>query len=177
MADVIDFKAFLEKRRGQRALQKWFQRFGHVLETTTRIRDLSDEILLTLAEGGAEGNDVIDELIMDSWGMPRNDMRDLDPPLRMSLLDLSLFLIDQLRFECMLRIGWIEPFPAREVPFAELIRSNELAWKRLRKTPELKRDHPHYYHFRAMLKLDKETFLRRQIPAVLEQFRRRLKRG
>lgn len=177
MADLIDFEAFLEKRKGQRVIQKWFHRFGHALDATVRIRDLPDEVLLPLAEGGADGNALLDELIMSSWGIPPSDVRDLDPPLRMVLLDLSLFLIDQFRFECMTRLGWVESVPAREVPLVDLIRSGDTAWKRLRKTPALKQGHPHYHHFQAMLKLEKETFLRGQIPAVLEQFRRRLKRG
>jgi hypothetical protein len=77
----------------------------------------------------------------------------------------------------MARLGWIESLPAREVPVVDLIRSSDTAWKKLRKTPELKQDHPHYHHFRGMLRLEKETFLRSQIPSVLEQFRRRVKQG
>jgi hypothetical protein len=90
MAEVIDFDAYLKSRQGQRAFQKWLRWFGHPLDRALRIRDLPDEVLLALAEGAAEGNAFIDELIMGSWGASWGDVRDLNPSLRMILLDLSL---------------------------------------------------------------------------------------
>jgi hypothetical protein len=174
MADLIDFNEFVRKKRGL-TLAKWSENIGPRFDGTTRIKDLPDEILLVLAEGGNDGNALLDHMIMNAWGVSARDARELDPSVRMMLLDLSLFLIDQFRFECMMRLGWTEPLPTREVPIAELVGGDQGSWKNLRKTPELKSDHTHYHRFRKMLKMEKETFLRRQIPAVLEQFRQRVR--
>jgi hypothetical protein len=137
---------------------------------------LPDELLLALAEGDREGNSLLDELIV--WvctGRP-GEVRSLPTRTRLRVLDLSLFLMDQLRFECMARLEWVDPAPARERGLIQLIRSDAQSLRGLRKTPSLKKDHPHYHHFLGLLDMEKETFIRQQIPAALEQFRRRLRR-
>jgi hypothetical protein len=177
MTDVIDFEKFLDRRKRGQGLRRWLQRFGRDLDISTRIKDLPDELLLILAEGGEEGNSLLDNLIMNVWGTDENDVLHLDPPLRMQLLDLSLFLIDQLRFECMARLGWINFQSAREIPLVELIQLGDAERKGLCNTPSLNEEHPHHHRFQAMLHLERETFVRQQIPMALEQFRRQVRRG
>jgi hypothetical protein len=176
MAEIIDFQQYKDKRRGELNLESLFQRCGKKFDRAIRIRDFPDEVLLNLAEGGVEGNALLDNLVMAVWDMNPVDIRDLPPPIRMRLLDISLLLIDQLRFECMARLGWIDPLPIRDIPLVELIHSEDEARRRLRKTPQLKAGHAQFHCFQRMMDIERETFIRRQIPAALEQFRLRLRR-
>jgi hypothetical protein len=175
MADIINFYDFKEKREEDRGLGSLFQRFGKRFDRAIRIRDFPDEILFTLAEGGLEGNALLDNLVMSVWGVDPMPIQDLSTPIRMRLLDVSLLLIDQLRFECMARLGWVEPLSVRNIPLMKIIQWGDEARRQLRKTPQLKSNHPHYYAFQSMMDIEKQTFLRRQIPAALEQFRLRLR--
>lgn len=177
MADIIDFAHYVERQRGGQALHRLLRRLGSDLGDLSRIRDLPDEVLLKMAEGGIEGSAILDEIILAAHGLGATHLRELPPAARMRFLDVSLFLIDQLRFEIMVRIGWINPLPSRDIPLTELIRSEGEALRRLRATPSLKEGHPHHYRFQALLDLEKEAFLRKQIPQALERFRRRLKGG
>ncbi len=177
MADIIDFARYLERRTGGKALERLLGRLGPDLGEVSRIRDLPDEVLLKMAEGGMEGSAILDELILAVHGLGGTHLSEVPPAARMRFLDVSLFLIDQLRFEIMVRIGWIDPLPSRDIPLTDLIRSEREALRRLRATPSLKEGHPHYHRFRALLDLEKEAFLRKQIPLALERFRRKIKGG
>lgn len=177
MADIIDFAHYVGRLKGGQALYRLLRRLGCDLGDLRTIRDLPDEVLLKMAEGGMEGSAILDELILAVHGLGTTRLTELPPAARMRFLDVSLFLIDQLRFEIMVRIGWIDPLPTRDIPLTDLIRSEADALRRLRATPSLKEGHPRYHRFRALLAPEKEAFLRKQIPLALELFRRRLKGG
>jgi hypothetical protein len=175
MADIIQLRPRGGNRKERQALRQWARRLGYDLDPAVCIAGLPDTLLLALAEGDAEGSALLDELIVAvRTGFPR-DVRSLPSRTRLQVLDLALFMIDQLRFECMTRLGWIDPLPAREIALIHLIQSDATTLRRLRTTPLLREDHPHHHSFRGFLDMEKETFLRRQIPAALEQFRRRAK--
>ena len=93
-------------------------------------------------------------------------------PIKLKLLDLSLFLMDQLRFECMFRLGWISPLKVREIPILDLLLSEQEEYKTYRTIPRPNTNHPHYSRVQPMLEIEKEIFIRQQIPVVLDQFRR-----
>lgn len=177
MADVIDFADFVGRRKGRQAFHRLLRRLGSDLGDLGRIRDLPDEVLLKMAEGGMEGSAILDELILAVHGIAATHLREVSPAARMRFLDVSLFLIDQLRFEIMVRIGWVDPLPTRDIPLTDLIRSDGEALRRLRATPSLKKGHPHHHRFRALLDPEKEAFLRKQIPVALELFRRKIQGG
>lgn len=179
MADIIDFANYVGRRREGQALHRLLRSLGSRLGdlSLSRIRDLPDELLLRMAEGGIEGKATLEEFVLAVDGIGATPLRELPRATIMRFLDVYLFLIDQLRFEIMVRLGWIDPLPARDIPLEDLIRSEGEALRRLRVSPGLKEGHPHFHRFQSLLDLEKEAFLRRQIPAALEQFRRRLKGG
>ena len=122
MVDVIDFLDFVTKRQLETGCRRWAQHFGFPFDRDARIMDLEDHVLLTLAQGGEDGNAIIDELIASAKGLDTKDIIGLEPAPRIILLDLSLYLIDQFRFECMTRLDLIDPLQARSVPLVDLIR-------------------------------------------------------
>jgi hypothetical protein len=173
MAQIIEFRQYSGDPRARRVLGEFAQRLGYELGAEARIRDLPDDLLLALAEGATDDQGLIEGLIVWMWTGTPGDIRSLPPGMRIRAVDLSLFLIDQFRFECMARLGWIDPSPARDVPVVCIILGDAQTRRPLRQTPRLRDDHPHGHRFRAMMEVEKETFVRKQIPAALEQFRRR----
>ncbi len=176
MGEVIHLERFRTGDPTDRAIREWAASLGVKLKPGARIADLPHALLLALAEGGAEGNDLLDALVLAAWREGKRDPRALPPFLRMRLVDLSLLLIDQFRFECMYRLGWIEPLAVRQAPLARLLSSRPRDLEPLRAVPSLKQDHFEYRRFQGLTDKDRETFLRRQIPAALEQFRRMTER-
>ena len=176
MVDVIDFLDFVSKRHLEIGCRRWTQQFGYPFDRDARIMDLQDHVLLTLAQGGEDGNAIIDELIVGARGLATKELRSLEPAPRMILLDLSLCLIDQFRFECMTRLELIAPVQARSVPLVDLLRSDKKDLSQLKQTPQLRREHPHYHRFQTMLQTQKETFIRQQIPSTLQLFQKRVEK-
>ena len=172
MAEIINFNKFLLGKRTRDAFKDWNNRFGCSLKDTTRIRDLPNHLLLALAEGGSEGNTLLDNVILKVWGIDKGSILELPSPIKLKLLDLSLFLMDQLRFECMFRLGWISPLKVREIPILDLLLSEQEEYKTYRTIPRPNTNHPHYSRVQPMLEIEKEIFIRQQIPVVLDQFRR-----
>jgi|Deesub1362A_J573_1020465.scaffolds.fasta_scaffold00055_61 hypothetical protein len=175
MADLIDFEASLKRREEERRFERWNERLGTRFRWGTRIRDLPDEVLLRLAEGGMEGSGLLEELILSSWRLPVEEPTQMEPRARMALLDLSLLLIDHFRFECMTRLGWLDPLPLREVPLLEILLEPEGDWRSQVESPRLRKDHPHHHRFQGIPQPERETYIRKMIPAALERFRRRVR--
>ena len=71
MAEIINFNKFLLNKRTKDVFKDWNNRFGCSLKDTARIRDLPNSLLLALAEGGSEGNLLLDKIIMKVWGIER----------------------------------------------------------------------------------------------------------
>jgi len=78
-----------------------------------------------------------------------------------------------VRFEVMRRLGWVEEAPQQDAPIVELVR---LAWKEgssfSRETPRLSPRHPGYEAYRKLALRDQVVFIRRLVPAAVENFRR-----
>jgi hypothetical protein len=176
MADVIDFEEFKVIKRKRDRFSTWFSRLGYLPDPDFTIKDLPDHVLLSLAEAGCPGNALLDELILNVWGEPHRDSRSLPLVKRMRLIDVSLFLIDNFRFECMFRLGWVEEFQARSIPISQLIIMGEQERKPLKVVPRLTQRHPHHQRFVKMMERERDGFLRRMIPSALEQFRSRVKK-
>jgi hypothetical protein len=86
-------------------------------------------------------------------------------------MDRYLFLLDRLRFEVMRRLGWVEAFPGEDRALAELIgQYDTLAPPLQAAVPELNPDHPDFGAFRTVSAFEKESFIRKLIPAALEAF-------
>ncbi|MGQ9859062.1 MAG: hypothetical protein ACUVS3_10295 [Thermodesulfobacteriota bacterium] len=174
MAQIIDIREGALRQARGRLFLEWAQRAGHRVEPGTTLGQLSDGLLWILAQADLKGNSLLEELIVLIRLGTRRPSSSLSPELRLEILDFSLFLLDQARFECMVRLGWIEPLPARDLPLVQLLCLPLERLREIKESPRLREDHPQFHWFQRLSSLDKETFLRRQIPHALELFRRRV---
>jgi hypothetical protein len=171
MPRVIDLekgRLLLAVRRGFR---NWTSRFKEDFGPDTRLCDLSLKTLSCLAQGRDKGAFYLYDLIMSLKGLGSGfEFHELDPKNKMSVMDLHLFLLDRVRFECMKRLGWLEVYPGEEFTLVELIiRFDRLAPGLQAKIPLLSRDHPDYSRFSAVNAFDKEGVIRRLIPRLMKE--------
>ena len=100
-----------------------------------------------------------------------SDFFQLDKAEKMEVIDISIYLLDQLRFECMSRLNWLESSTRSQVPIVELIEQYpQLKEEGTTLVPPLSESHPKYQIFKRLSELEKETFIRKQIPEAIEKF-------
>lgn len=172
MERVVDLDKARQDATVRRAYRNWRSRFHEDFDAATRTKDLSNETLLFLSRGNEEGAFFLYDLIMGLLRVGSGfEIRSLSPEDRLRVMDRYLFLLDRLRFEVMQRLGWVDVFPGEDHSLVELITHYEtLAPAMQARVPELSPGHPDYRAFQMVSALEKESFIRKLIPAALEEF-------
>jgi len=171
MSQVID----LEKGRLQLAVRRgfrnWASRFREDFGSDTRLCDISLKTLSCLSQGKDKGAFYLYDLIMSLKGLGSGfEFHELDPKKKMAIMDLHLFLLDRIRFECMKRLGWLETYPGEEITLVGLIiQFDNLAPGLQAKIPLLSRDHPDYPRYAEANAFDKEGVVRKMIPRLMKE--------
>ncbi|HYR03356.1 MAG TPA: hypothetical protein VES58_08435, partial [Syntrophobacteria bacterium] len=102
MVEIVHLATFKRRQAARRGFKAWLRRFGEPLDEETRIGDLSDRTLAFLISPGEENIFLLYELVMGVKGLgTSSDFFNLDRALKMEVIDISIYLLDQLRFECM----------------------------------------------------------------------------
>lgn len=175
MPAPIDLARYRRDRFEARVYGPWRRRFGEVqLCLQTRLVDLDDPTLYRLAQPGDESSAAFYEFIagvrqpaaLDEANARREEIR---------TLDIHLFLADQMRFELMCRLHWIEPFQAQQVPLVELVQRYEelqpaIAAQSLAPAPEF----PSQIDLEGIASRERLVRLRQLIPQALTEFAQRL---
>jgi hypothetical protein len=172
MSKVIDMKGYVGNRAVERAQKLWKTRFPEELKSGTRLADLSDRTILTLAQLGQDITNIVYGLVMGVLGFGSVTKLDfLDGQSKMQVLDASLFLIDQFRWEVMARLGWTHGYAGEEHSLVEMIldcRSIKADFSP--PFPLLRDTHPNYEEFMRRKNIDGESMLRSMIPAAMAAF-------
>ena len=109
MTEVIQLESFKRKQAAIRGFKSWSKRFGEKLDEQTKLSDLSDGALLFLISPGDQNIFALYDLVMGVKNLgTASDFFNLDKPKKMEVIDISIHLLDQLRFECMRRLNWLE---------------------------------------------------------------------
>lgn len=175
MADIISLQDYRLQQIEHRGFGPWRKRFGEHFHRNTRLGDISDGTLFCLAQPGENQTLPYYEFIMGvlDWGNPVKFYY-LDDTERMRVIDIHLFLADQIRFEMMKRLGWLETFASEGHALIDYI----LAFDRLRTVcsnnpPTLASLHPRFPEYSVLVKYDRQVFIRRLLPEALELFQKR----
>jgi hypothetical protein len=168
-----------EKRQyltAKRGFDGWSRRFSEAYDQHTRLEDLSDSTLAQLIQPGEESSMAINEFIMGVQGLgPGLRFHFLENLDKMALMDITLFLLDQLRFEAMRRLGWVVESPISKIRLVDLVAEFPTRFSRDKHlTPPLAPDHPQYQNYQNTFEGDRAAFIRRLIPEALEAFRKRI---
>jgi hypothetical protein len=177
MVEIVHLTSFKRRQAARRGFKAWLRRFGESLDEETRIADLSDRTLAFLISPGEENIFLLYELVMGVKGLgTSSDFFNLDRALKMEIIDISIYLLDQLRFECMRRLKWLAGDCPPSLSLVALVEQYpKLTGDGRRIIPALSASHPNYETYKRLSEFDKETFVRKQIPAAIERFKNGLK--
>jgi hypothetical protein len=176
MTKVVDLQAYRTRAIEQRGFGPWKKRFAETFDSKTRLEDLSDSTLYFLAQPGEPSSVAYYEIIMGVLDLgPAAKFLYLDNRDQMRVVDLHLFLADQIRFELMQRLKWITGFEGANYSILEMIQKfNDVKESCRAIPPELSASHPHYVEYSELTAGDKEVFIRRMLQEALDTFKKRL---
>jgi hypothetical protein len=178
MGKVISLESLKNRKAAKRGFRDWQRLFKSLpaLGENTRWSDLPDDVLLFLAEDDEEGRRLIHDLLMGSLGLGNgHEFESLPPTQLLPLLDTYFILIDQIRFECMRRLGWVQEIPLAENPIIQLIRDFAQGGNPyLMEPPKLNRKHPAYLEYSRLPDLDQRVFIRKTIPEAVKRLKERV---
>lgn len=176
MSQLFDLTAYRSKVVEQRAFGPWRKRFGESYDAETRLADLSDRTIYFLAKPGEETALAYYELIMGILGIGEAPkFYYLDDKDQLRVMDVHLFLADQVRFELMRRLGWVTSFPGENHTLLQMVQAFETIKAEARQKPvTLSKSHPEYNAYDKLTSADRQVFIRRKIVKALKDFGARL---
>jgi len=176
MTKVVDLQAYRDKAIEERGFGPWLKRFGESYGLKTRLCDLPDATLYFLAVPGEPSSFAYYELIMgilDLGAAPKFHYLDNDD--QMKVVDIHLFVADQVRFEMMWRLGWIVNYAGKNFSLVDMIQDFTNVMNACKgNPPELDISHPDYADYSQLTYGDKEVFIRRKLQEALDTFKKRL---
>jgi hypothetical protein len=176
MTKVVDIQEYRRKAVEQKAFGPWQKRFANIFDSTTRMADLSDTTLYFLAQPGEPSSVAYYEVIMGALDLgSATKFHYLDNRNQMLVVDLHLYLADQVRFELMRRLNWIAGFEGQKYTILEMVRDHEKIRQTCRANPpELSATNSEYSEYKQLTPGDKEVFIRRMLQQALDAFKTRL---
>ena len=176
MTKIVNLQAYRTRALEQKGFGPWHKRFGESYGKETRLSNLSDRTLYLLALPGEDSSVAFYELIMGILNLGGAlKFHYLDKKDQMMVIDIHLFLADQVRFEMMHRLGWLDSFLSEEYSIIEMIQAFDNVKAHCKdKPPELAESHPDHSAYLNLASRDREIFIRRMFPKALETFKDRL---
>ncbi len=178
MTKVVDLHHYRTKVVEQRAFGRWQTRFGAAYDVNTCLSDLSDKTLYFLAQPGEDSSIAYYEMIMGLLDFgPATKFNYLASEQQMRVVDIHLFLADQMRFEMMRRLEWLEALPCQNFTMISMVQTYEQMRNRCKDNPPgLASSHPGSEAYQQLATRDKEVFIRQLLREALEEFQNRLKK-
>jgi len=176
MTKIVNLQSYRTRELEQRAFGPWQKRFRETYGLKTRLSDLSDKVLYHLAQPGESSSVAYYELIMGILDFgTASKFYYLSNRDQMLVVDIHLFLADQVRFEMMWRLEWIKAFEGKKFSLIELVKDLENIRSKCReKPPELEELNPDYHAYTRLTQGDKEVLIRQMLQKALETFKERL---
>lgn len=176
MTKVVDLHNYRRQVLEKRGFGPWQKRFSESYNSRTRPSDLSDKTLYYLSQPGENSSNAYYELIMGILDLgPSAEFHYLDNRDQMRVVDIHLFLADQLRFEMMQRLNWLLSYGGSTYSLLEMIQEfNTIKTICRQNPPDLARSNPSYSEYSQLTDGDKEVFIRRLLQEALDRFKERI---
>lgn len=174
---VVSLYKFKRRKAAQRGFREWRRLFEtfHGFGENTRWSDLPDWLLLYLCEGSPESRLTLYDLLMGVSGLGSGyDFEALPPDTLMPLLDAYFVLMDQVHYECMRRLGWIENSPWAEKPVVDQVREAAGISPFMLGVPEMTPQHPAFGITKGRHDFDYGRWLRKHVPKSIHLFAKRI---
>jgi hypothetical protein len=156
----------------RKGFERWWRRFGTGFDENTSVRSLDTPVIRCLARGNEDSSSALYELIMGIKGLGHAARFNfLDARSKLCVTDITLFLLDLVRFEAMFRLGWLEDYRHLKVPLLDIIEDFQDKFSVSRhSSPVLSSSHPLYKEYVAQFEFDRHSFVRRLIPEAVKAF-------
>jgi hypothetical protein len=178
MNKIVSLESIRNKKAAERGFRRWHRKFKDLglLDENTRWSDFPDEVLFFLAEDESGSRQFLYDLLMGVLDLGNGfEFESLPSEKLLPLLDIYFLLIDQVRFECMRRLGWIEEIPFGDQALIFLIRNfGQGNFNTLATPPKLSKSHPAYPEYARLSELDQGVFVRKTIPDAVQAFKNRI---
>lgn len=172
VAQVLEIREQKRYLAGKKAFESWRKRFHESFDIETRPEDLTEAALSILIEGTEEASMPLYEFIMGALGLGKGPrFYSLETAEILLVTDISLFLLDQLRFEAMRRMDWVEDWPTLHIPLLDLVLDYAGRFSSAKHaTPDLSATHPLFPEYQRIFQGDRPSFVRRLIPDAVRAF-------
>jgi len=169
---ILEFEEQRRRLAAKRAFQSWTRRFSEFYDGDTTLRDLSDATIMNLIRGGKDSSMPLYDFTMGVMGLGVGQrFHFLESSVKIAVMDIALFLLDQIRFEAMHRLGWVEDFHTFHVPMVDLVSSFTERYSQVRHhSPPLSGSHPRYTEYLQTFEADRGAFVRKLIPEAIQVF-------
>ena len=176
MPKLVDLHDYRTKVVEQKVFGPWQKRFGESYHSETRLSNLSDRTLYFLAQPGEDSSIAYYEMIMGVLDLgPATKFNYLASEQQMRVVDIHLFLAEQMRFEMMRRLKWLAALPCQESSIIAMVQTYEQMRTKCRDNPPgLAPSHPGSEAYRQLATRDKEVFIRQLLREALEEFQNRI---
>jgi len=176
MAKIVNLQTYRDKALEQRSFGAWQKRFREIYSSLTRLSDLSDKTLYYIALPGDNSSNACYEFIMGALDLgPAPNFHYLENEDQLRVVDIHLFFSDQVRFELMHRLGWLQTFPAQDSTLLDMVQKCDALKAVSKETPPvLAESHPEYNDYQNLTRGDQEVLIRRLLQEALDVFKKRL---
>lgn len=173
MAKIIALSTYKEQCAVRDGYRLWKSLFEGSLDVDTRLSDLQPGTLIYLSEAGDESTTAIYALIIGFSGLGASTtFESLEPKQQNRLLDIFLFISDQIRFEIMYRLGWLDHFAGNRFSLFELVTAFEKARRYCQDhLPHLAKDHEDYDDYAGLYERDQQVFIRHMFTSSFNAFK------
>ncbi|MCP4747818.1 MAG: hypothetical protein GY874_17025 [Desulfobacteraceae bacterium] len=172
MAEIVNLSDVREKIALRDGFALWRKRFPEQFDFRIRLLDLTPETLHRLAVPCEDSTYLINAMIIGFLGFGVNlAFESLEMRFQEKVVDIQLFVSDQVRFEMMYRLCWIERFIGNQYALFKMVRKFDKVYSDcMRQPPQLAKKHSCYEDYSRLFDRDKEVFIRRMLPAAMDAF-------
>lgn len=176
MSNIVNLEEYKTQMLQRKSFKAWEKRFDEAFSLETRTLDLSDSTLYSLANPGQESSFAFYELIMGTLDFgSAAKFGYLEDQAKLRVVDIHLYLADNIRFELMRRLGWLSRYAAQNEYLVTICKELETIKQRYHgQIPELAPSHPEFENYRSLIPRDREALIRRLLAPALEAFKEKL---
>lgn len=174
MAEIVLLAQYREKSALRDGFHLLRSRFDQDFDACTRLSDLAPEVLYQLALPNDSSMQLLCGMILGFQGYgAAATFEAVNSNVQKKVVDLHLFISDQIRFEMMYRLDWLGHVPGRQLPIYAMIRDSAYAQRLCRQNPpRLSSDHSDFHSYHTLIERDRQVYIRRLMPAALEAFQK-----
>jgi len=173
MAQIIHIATYREQRALQAGFEPWRRCFKQDFTIGTRFGDLKPTMLYRLSDPSEPCEVLYYPLILGFLGHDaRQAFERLDHRTQIQVVDIHLFLGDQVRFEMMRRMRWLARLGTGQYAIFDMVRRfDQIRESAQQDPPLLSETHSGYPEYKSLVPRDQQVFIRRLFPSALEAFK------